>query len=70
LNGRTAVSLVSTAAAGVDAMPIAVAAIAATPRRRTDVDENAKTIIAAITMIPLRTVTRRVSLSSGFMLSS
>jgi hypothetical protein len=65
-----AVSLVSPAAAGLDAMPIAVAAIAVTPRRRADGDRNARTIIAATTMIPLRTVTRRVSCSSGFMLSS
>ena len=37
------------AATAVDDMPTTVAAIAANPKRRADVDENARTIIAANT---------------------
>ena len=52
-----------------DDTPMTVAASTSSPLRA-DVDESARTIIAAKTMIPLRKVTRCVSRSSGFMLFS
>jgi hypothetical protein len=61
----------STAAATVaDGTPTTLAAITASPIRRADVDDRARTAIAAKTMRPVRNLARRVSRSCGFMLIS
>jgi len=62
-----AVSVFMAAAIGVDAMATTVAASAAAPTRRADVDESARTIITATMAIPLRNVTECVSDSTRFM---
>jgi hypothetical protein len=52
------VSLLSAAATGADDTPMTVAASTSSPMWRAEVDESARTIVAATTMIPLRKTTR------------
>src|SRR5262245_58189747 len=68
--GRIAVSVFAAVAPTVaDGTPATPAAITASPTRRADDDESARTTNAAKTIIPVRKLTRRVSRSIDFIVS-
>ena len=69
-NARMAVLLLSAALTVADGTPTAVAMSAARPTRRADAEENAKTTIATMTMIPPRRVRTSLRRSTGFIVIS